>query len=60
VTTPTEFTMIGLGLQEIIVLAVCCGLPLIGGAVALVLILSQKKKAARPRSDNWDEPNDDR
>lgn len=50
----------GLGAQEILVLACCATLPLMGGAVVLFLVLAQKKKAARPRPDDWDEPADDR
>lgn len=53
--------MVGLGAQEILVLAFCCGFPLIGGAVVLVLVLSQKRNAARPRpDDDWDAADDER
>jgi hypothetical protein len=53
--------MVGLGAQEILVLALCCGFPFVGGVVVLVLVLSQKRNAARPRPDgDWDAPDDDR
>ena len=49
----------GLGAQELL-LACRATLPLVGGGVALVLVLSRKKTAARPGPDDWDEPADDR
>lgn len=52
--------MVGLGAQEILILALCCGFPLIGGAVVLVLVASQKKKSAPRSGGDWDEPDDDR
>ena len=51
--------MFGLGAQELLVLACCGTLPLLAAVVAVVLVLSQKKKSARPRSDDWDDAGDD-
>lgn len=41
------FAFFGLGLQELIVLAACIGLPVIAGGVALVLLLVSGKKQGR-------------
>ena len=35
-------TMVGIGVQEMLVLAVCCGAPIIAGGVAVIVFLFAK------------------
>ncbi len=46
----------GLGFAEMIVIGLCCALPLIGGAVAGVVLMATR----RPPPDRHDEREDER
>lgn len=50
--------MIGLGIQEIVLLAFCCGLPAVVAVVTLVVIMARKPPGAQ-RPDPGYRPDDE-
>jgi hypothetical protein len=49
--------MMGLGFQELLILGICAGVPVVTALVVLAVVLSQSKPKARP---DHPRPDDDR